>query len=163
MRCCGLFLLVTTPRGGGAEWVQDKKVQGAAKRVRREDEMTMTRPFGPRIGSSSAWADTFRPSLGPTSDHFMSRITFLSRTRAEYRDKRNLGRVGGLVMLRRDLKGNPEHRETGSHPCTIESPALRFSITNRFIPPPRFSLTQNWPRSCWPPTARAKFLIIHAF
>ena len=61
--------------------VQDKKVQGAAKRVRREDEMTMTRPFGPRIGSSSAWADTFRPSLGPTSDHFMSRITFLSRTR----------------------------------------------------------------------------------
>ena len=23
----------------------------------------MKRPFGPRIGSSSAWADTFRPSV----------------------------------------------------------------------------------------------------
>jgi hypothetical protein len=40
----------------------------------------MKSPFGPRIGSSSAWADTFRPSLGPTSGHFMSRITFLSCT-----------------------------------------------------------------------------------
>ena len=42
--------------------------------------MTMKRPFGPRIDSSSAWADTFRLSLGPTSGHFMSRITFLSCT-----------------------------------------------------------------------------------
>jgi hypothetical protein len=40
--------------------VQDKKVQGAAKHVRREDEMAMKSPFGPRSGSSSAWADTFR-------------------------------------------------------------------------------------------------------
>ena len=44
--------------------VQDKKVHGAAKRVRREDEMPMKKPFGPGIDSSSARADTFRPFLG---------------------------------------------------------------------------------------------------
>lgn len=40
-----------------------QKTQGAAKRVRREEEMTMKRPVGLPIGSSSAWADAFRPSL----------------------------------------------------------------------------------------------------
>ena len=56
--------------GGGRDFfkvggtrVQDKKVQGAAERVRREDEKTMKMPFGLRIVTSSAWADTFRPSL----------------------------------------------------------------------------------------------------
>lgn len=65
------------PEKPGAR-VQGKKVHGAAKRVRREDEMTMKRPLGPPSGSSSAWADTFRPSVGPRSGHFMSSITFLS-------------------------------------------------------------------------------------
>jgi hypothetical protein len=44
--------------------VQDKKHQGAAKRVRRADEVTIEMPDGLKIGSPSAWADRFRTSLG---------------------------------------------------------------------------------------------------
>jgi hypothetical protein len=61
-------------------WVQDKKNQGAAESVRREDEMTMAMPFLLQIGSPSAWADGFRPSLSACGGLVMSRITFLSCT-----------------------------------------------------------------------------------
>jgi len=39
------------------------KTRGAAKSVRREDEMPIGSRLGHPIGSSSAWADVFRPSL----------------------------------------------------------------------------------------------------
>jgi len=51
------------------QWFQkaellNQKTQGAAKHVRREDGMPMNLPNWLTIGTSSAWADMFRPSLG---------------------------------------------------------------------------------------------------
>jgi hypothetical protein len=60
--------------------VQDKRVQGAAKSVRREDGAPMEKPFGPGIGSSSARADTFRPSLGADQ----------GRIRRKFKERRSL-------------------------------------------------------------------------
>ena len=44
--------------------------------------MTMNMPNWLTIGPPSAWADTFRPSLGDVTGYLVSRITFLSCTRS---------------------------------------------------------------------------------
>jgi alpha-L-fucosidase 2 len=52
------------------------KSQGAAKRVRRADEMTMEIPDGLNIDSPSARADTFRPSLWAHDRHHRDQDNF---------------------------------------------------------------------------------------
>jgi hypothetical protein len=47
-----------------ASWrVQDKKVKEGRNASAVQDEMTMEIPNGLKIGTPSAWADTFRPSV----------------------------------------------------------------------------------------------------
>ena len=74
--------------------------------------MTMAMPFWLQIGTPSAWADGFRPSLSARGGLFMSRITFLSGTLRDI-DGADWPMIGvgfwrgGGVLIQRSASGLP--------------------------------------------------------